>query len=167
MLPKKNVLLLLLCISLTSLLTGCFGMTTDPSKGGLFAYNPDAYEERLAEREARLAEIEAQQQQYKSESMKLAHANQEKARVLAAQKEELRHMENQANEMKARLKSAKASNKAGEAELAKLRQRASSLDTKIQKVEKNTDTAARKAELEKLHKEYNSLQQDMDALLLE
>jgi hypothetical protein len=40
------------------LLSGCAGTTTDPRKGGLFSYNPDAYEQRLAEREKRLEAIE-------------------------------------------------------------------------------------------------------------
>lgn len=40
------------------LLSGCAGKTTDPRKGGLFSYNPDAYEKRLSDRENRIDEIE-------------------------------------------------------------------------------------------------------------
>lgn len=39
-------------------LNGCAGQTTDPRKGGLFSYDPAAYEQRLAERENRLSAIE-------------------------------------------------------------------------------------------------------------
>jgi len=39
-------------------LNGCAGGTTDPRKGGLFSYNPNAYEQRLAEREQHLSAIE-------------------------------------------------------------------------------------------------------------
>lgn len=40
------------------LLNGCAGKTTDPRKGGLFSYNPDAYEQRLSDRKHKLHAIE-------------------------------------------------------------------------------------------------------------
>lgn len=40
------------------LLSGCAGGTTDPRKGGLFSYNPNAYEQRLTDRETHLSSIE-------------------------------------------------------------------------------------------------------------
>ena len=41
------------------LLNGCAGGTTDPRKGGLFSYDPDAYEKRLSDRERQLSAIES------------------------------------------------------------------------------------------------------------
>jgi PBP1b-binding outer membrane lipoprotein LpoB len=54
------------------LLSGCAGSTTDPRKGGLFSYDPDAYEQRLAERESHLAAIEKDtaSQKHKSAHLK-------------------------------------------------------------------------------------------------
>lgn len=40
------------------LLNGCAGGTTDPRQGGLFSYNPDAYEKRLSDREQNLGSLE-------------------------------------------------------------------------------------------------------------
>jgi hypothetical protein len=40
------------------LLNGCAGGTTDPRQGGLFSYDPNAYEQRLADRERHLSSIE-------------------------------------------------------------------------------------------------------------
>ncbi len=40
------------------LLNGCAGGTTDPRQGGLFSYNPNAYEQRLSDRERHLSSIE-------------------------------------------------------------------------------------------------------------
>ncbi len=40
------------------LLNGCAGGTTDPRQGGLFSYNPTAYEQRLSDRERQLSSIE-------------------------------------------------------------------------------------------------------------
>jgi hypothetical protein len=53
------------------LLNGCSGGTTDPRKGGLFSYNPDAYEQRLADRERHLSYIEEDTAKQKSKSAKL------------------------------------------------------------------------------------------------
>lgn len=53
------------------LLSGCAGTTADPRQGGLFSYNPDAYEKRLAEREKHLATIESDTAKQKRKSANL------------------------------------------------------------------------------------------------
>ena len=51
---KKNIIFGLLG---AFLLAGCAGQTTDPRKGGLFSYDPAAYEQRIADRENNLGAI--------------------------------------------------------------------------------------------------------------
>ena len=53
------------------LLNGCAGSTTDPRKGGLFSYNPTAYEQRLSDREKHLASIEKDTDEQKRKSARL------------------------------------------------------------------------------------------------
>jgi len=53
------------------LLSGCAGQTTDPRKGGLFSYDPDAYEQRLDERRAHLNAIEKENAHLKHKNKKL------------------------------------------------------------------------------------------------
>lgn len=53
----KKIYLISTVITLLAL-NGCAGGTTDPRHGGLFSYNPDAYEQRLADRERHLSDIE-------------------------------------------------------------------------------------------------------------
>ena len=48
--------LLLFCVAVLQF--GCAGQTSDPRQGGLFSYNPEAYEQRAQERKERLAAIE-------------------------------------------------------------------------------------------------------------
>ncbi len=52
-------------------LNGCAGGTTDPRQGGLFSYDPDAYEQRLAEREKKLSSIEKDTAAQKHKSARL------------------------------------------------------------------------------------------------
>ncbi|MCL1985005.1 MAG: hypothetical protein FWG59_00960, partial [Betaproteobacteria bacterium] len=70
-----------------ALLTGCAGTTTDPSQGGLFSYQPQAYEQRKLEREARLKELEQEriaQEQSQAALMRTA-AEKEKDRAVIQQ----------------------------------------------------------------------------------
>ncbi len=53
------------------LLNGCAGGTTDPRQGGLFSYNPDAYEQRLSDRESHLSSIENDTAAQKNKSTRL------------------------------------------------------------------------------------------------
>ena len=53
------------------LLNGCAGGTTDPRKGGLFSYDPNAYEQRLADRERNLSSIEGDTAAQKQKSARL------------------------------------------------------------------------------------------------
>ena len=48
---KKN---LIIGIIGAMLFAGCAGQTTDPRQGGLFSYDPDAYQQRIADRENHL-----------------------------------------------------------------------------------------------------------------
>ncbi len=53
------------------LLNGCAGGTTDPRQGGLFSYNPDAYEQRLSDRESHLSSVENDTAAQKNKSTRL------------------------------------------------------------------------------------------------
>lgn len=61
----------LLAVFAILLLNGCVGSTTDPRQGGLFSYNPDAYEKRLADKENQLAAVENDTATQKSKSTRL------------------------------------------------------------------------------------------------
>lgn len=66
----KNIYLIITAIILF-LLNGCAGGTTDPRQGGLFSYNPDAYEKRLSDRDSQLTSIENDTVAQKSKSARL------------------------------------------------------------------------------------------------
>lgn len=72
----KTLATLLLPLALTATLCGCAGQTTDPRQGGLFSYNPDAYEQRLRNRQEHLTAVE---QATESEQMQAADLEDEQA----------------------------------------------------------------------------------------
>lgn len=65
----KKIYILVVFVIL--LLSGCAGSTTDPRQGGLFSYNPDAYEKRLDDREAHLSAIERDTAKQKRKNTRL------------------------------------------------------------------------------------------------
>ncbi len=66
----KNIYLMITGIMLL-LLNGCAGGTTDPRQGGLFSYDPTAYEQRLADREQHLSSVEKDTDAQKRKSARL------------------------------------------------------------------------------------------------
>ena len=161
---SQSKIFLALSLSLV-LLGGCMGGgTTDPSKGGFFSYNPEAYEKRIQEREARLAAIEAQQAKEREENTALQQAVGEKTLSVSEQQAKLRSMQSNVSSLQSKLNSAKKEDAVKAQELqARLNNLKARMNTNID----NKSVDERKAYLSKLQSEYNSLQQDMDALLLE
>jgi len=65
---KKNLILGVLG---TFIFAGCAGQTTDPRQGGLFSYDPSAYEQRISDRENHLNSINNDTAVQKNKNKKL------------------------------------------------------------------------------------------------
>ncbi len=164
MLPKKRIMTVL---ASALLLVGCSATTTDPSKGGLFSYSPEAYEARIKEREARLAAIEAQQAKEREESEALKKAVGERVVTVAAQQGQLREMQTNIESLKTRLAQSKTADTTQAAKITELETRATDIEKQMRNNTATQNVEERKAYLEKLNQEYAELQKDMDALLME
>ncbi len=164
MVSKKTLLTIL---ATTFMFVGCSATTTDPSKGGLLSYSPEAYEARLKEREARLAAIEEQQRKEREENEALKKAVGERVLTVAEQQQQLRGIQSQVADMKTRLEQAKSTDATKAAEIAQLQTRASDLEKAMRTNTATQNVEERTAYLEKLKQEHANLQKDMDALLME
>ena len=60
------------------LLSGC-GLSTDPTQGGLFGYNPKAYEARQQAKRAELQSLEAEKEQHRQETVRLSQEREKKS----------------------------------------------------------------------------------------
>lgn len=155
----------LCCLAL--MLGGCMGGSTNPREGGLFSYNPEAYEQRQQERQARLAAIEDEQRRESGRTATLEGERAAKTDTVARQQRQVQGVEKDLAAAKRSLNSIKAANAAQEQRLADLRSRAGQLDEATAKASAAPDTAARKAELERLKKEAARLKRDIDVLASE
>jgi len=107
---KTIGLYVLLCI-----LTGCCA-TTDPRQGGLFCYNPKAYEKRLEERRQTLTALEKNA----AEQSRLEREAEEKRQVLAEQKKQLIALGTELTDVYQRIATYQAQNQEQAAEKARL-----------------------------------------------
>jgi hypothetical protein len=142
------------------LLVGCV-TTDDPRQGGLFSYNPKAYEQRLAERRAVLHAIQADQQSQEDRSRQLQAELVAKQSEFDEQKSLLDALDNDLTKIHRDLDKYRAKTSAQLAEKGRIESEAKRLKSQIQSVpaqsqltvdEKEKKIASLKAEIDELLK---------------
>lgn len=156
-------ILLSLCTLL--LLTGC-QTTTDPSKGGLFSYSPEAYKQRKLEREERLKKLQREQiaEERRQAALKQTASQRQGERTTIQQK--LQRANTESAKLKKSLDGFKAQNAAQQAALADLKGRQMRLQADIQasRSGKGGSEENRQIEAERLRREVERLAKDTEAL---
>lgn len=95
----------LISILLAFLLAGCAGgtKTTDPRKGGLFSYNPDAYNKRLEDRRRERGQIEQDTVRQKQKTSYLQKNLASEKQQLAVLNRNLTYLDNSLNTIQQRI----------------------------------------------------------------
>jgi len=150
---KTIGLYVLLCI-----LTGCCA-TTDPRQGGLFCYNPKAYEKRLEERRQTLTALEKNA----AEQSRLEREAEEKRQVLAEQKKQLIALGTELTDVYQRIATYQAQNQEQAAEKARLERNIDQAKAQLRALQKEGDIGSEGVE-EKQAK-IRRLRADMENLL--
>ncbi len=154
----KNIVLLFLitCIS------GC-AATTDPSKGGLFNYNPNAYEKRLAEGREKLFTGEEKNKQENFRVLQLrkdvVHNTTEQDRLGY----KINHLNDKIIRIEEQIKRAKATNTGKGKELLRIKTKIVLLQRDLNKIKES----AFPEELNAKTKEYETLIQKIEILTQE
>lgn len=158
----KSIICIAGCLLILFSLEGCVSSTeTDPRKGGLFGYNPKAYEKRIEERKATLSATESDTQEAKLESQKLEATKQEKLTQHEALKTRLAALYSETGKLQKQLEQAKAANPGQEQEKKRLQDEVATLRANTIKTNNSNDSDAAKQE------KIKQLQQRMDKLLEE
>jgi chromosome segregation ATPase len=158
---------LLLCIvGCCALLSGCAagGGTAAPRKGGLFSYNPKAYERRIQEREARLnaSSEEARAAQDEQTRMEATVAEQERKNVDARKKMDT--MSAELAKTRRALDAVKARDSRTQASLDAMRRRHMELSGQFGRLEREPERPGKQAERERLDAEIQRLKREAEAL---
>ena len=158
--------LLLFIVGCCVLLPGCAadGGTTDPRKGGLFSYNPKAYERRAQEREARLNanSEEARAAQDEQTSLEATVAAQERRKVEARKKMDA--MSAELAKTRRALDAVKARDSRAQASLDEMRRRHTELSGQLGSLEREPERPGAQAERERLGAEIQRLKREAEAL---
>lgn len=158
----KSIIPASACLLMIFSLGACVSSTeTDPHKGGLFGYNPKAYEKRIEERKATLEATQSDTQQAKLTSQKLDETKKEKLAQHETMKTKLAALYSESGKLKEQLAQAKTANASQKQELNRLQDEVASLRTDTLKINNSSASDADKQE------KIKQLQQKMDKLLEE
>ena len=92
----RSLLLILMALALL-LVSGCVGGSTNPREGGLFSYNPEAYEARQRQRQQELDAIRQEQIQEEAEAARLVQEKQQKTAQISRQQRQLNALNTEMN----------------------------------------------------------------------
>jgi chromosome segregation ATPase len=146
-------------------LAGC-ATTTDPRQGGLFSYNPNAYEQRLQQRRQTLEALKRNQ----ADLPALEVEAEAKRRVLAEQKNQLTALEAELDDVKQRLASYHVKNQEQATEKTRLEHDLLLAKTQLQALQKQEDDSpqdmeAKQAEIQRLRADIEKLTKVIDVLI--
>ena len=146
------------------LLSGCFGMTTDPSQGGLFAYNPEAYQARQQQQTATLNAMQSYRQQTEVENQQLAQQKNALAAEVQQQEKQLRALKSDMKSLQNSIAEMKKGNEAQRQHAAALEKRQKGLQAELTAASGIANTAQRAKLIQELQKELKALEQEAEDL---
>ena len=142
-------------------LTAC-QTTNDPRKGGLFSYDPEAYEKRIEDREDRLQELEDQQEIEKQKSEQLQLESTEKHAEKDELSEKIEVLEDNLARLKSGIKNVGTQTEKYEKEFFRIEIDSKALEEELKEIK---STSAESIELKK--EEIERLEYRIDELLKE
>jgi chromosome segregation ATPase len=160
-----NRLVVVGCLAALSGLVGC-QTTSDPRQGGLFSYNPQAYEQRLAERQARLEHIERQTAAEQQRSRELEATLDEKEAERQARARDLEALDEDIAQVEAELQAFEGKTAAAEQKHWQLGVRLKSVKKQLAEVraEQHADVEEKKQEIDRLRRTLDRLLAEAEAL---
>ncbi|MBM9536206.1 hypothetical protein [Desulfobulbus alkaliphilus] len=147
------------------MLAGCAGQTTDPRQGGLFSYNPDAYEQRLRERQYLLDQEEQATRSIEVEQTVLEAEKISRAQEKAALEKQVREFNASMNSLEQQIQSRQATTEAQKKERQRMLAEIAALRASTDAAESLED-AEKQRELERLEKKRDDLEREAASLML-
>lgn len=150
---------------LTMMLAGCAGQTTDPRQGGLFSYNPAAYEQRLRQRQHLLAQEEQATRSAEEEQALLEAEKISRTQEKAALEKQLRDLNASMVSLEQQIQNRRATTEAQQKERQRILAEIAALQASTEAAESLEDGEKRR-ELERLQKKRDDLEREAASLML-
>ncbi len=162
----RSIISIAAALLMLASLGACVSSTeTDPRKGGLFGYNPKAYEKRIEERKTKLSETEADTEKQKQQTQQLETSKQEKLTRHEVLKAKLATLYSESGKLESQLKTVKAANSRQEKELSRLKNEVAGLRSNTIKTNNsNASDADKQAKIKQLQQLMDELLEEAEAL---
>ena len=157
----KQIIGTTLCLTMLLGLGACASTETDPRKGGLFSYNPKAYEQRLEDRKATLSATEGANAVAREESSALESEKQKKEATYQSLKIQMSNLYAETSKLEDQLARARTTNTSQKTKLKQLQDEVASLKKATIQVNNSPDSLSMKQE------KLAALQKKMDEVLKE
>ena len=152
---------------LALLISGC-ATTTDPRKGGLFSYNPKAYEARLDQRKSELSSIEKDTNIQKIESKILESKLSQNKNRFQELTEDINHLNVNLTFLQKKLEKSKVNTKKQESKKATILNKLKKVKQEVANLKntpyKTKNIKEKEEKLAKLQNEFDSLMQEAELL---
>lgn len=156
----------LLLLACTILLLGSCATTDDPREGGLFSYDPEAYEKRLVERRERLTKLEEKQEAEKQKSTELDEQKVRTADSLEDLAEKSKDLDKEIDKLEELIKNSKVRSEEKKQELWKINVELQAVKKKLARLksESSSDVAAKEKDIERLKMRIDELLKEAEEL---
>jgi hypothetical protein len=152
-----------LCIG--ALLTGCAGQTTDPRQGGLFSYNPDAYEQRLRDRRDQLTQVEQANQSEEARTSGLRAEQSAQLEEKAALERQLKKLSSSIASLEKDVKKKRAATATQQKERQRILHELQTLQSSARTADDMEDPEEKRLELERLKAKRDQLEKEASNLM--
>ena len=156
---------LVFAAGLALLLTGCAGQTTDPRQGGLFSYNPQAYEQRLQDRREYLSQVEQDNRAAEAESAELESERASRQQEKAALQRQLRKLSASIAQMEKEIKAKKAKTAGQQQKQQRILAELETLKTASRNADNIADPEEKRLELKRLQQRRDQLEKEAASLM--
>jgi len=155
---------LTLGMALVLLTGGCANQTTDPHQGGLFSYNPKAYEQRIAERKTRLSALEKENQAMQQQGTSLAGQKAAQEKQLAELKSKLAGLASENRSLQDKINQAALTTEAQNRERQRILAELDQVRREMAQAGAVTDPREKQKELERLKEKQARLAREVEEL---
>ncbi len=144
---------------------GCATRSSDPRQGGLFGYNPAAYEQRLRDRQHRLEQVEQENRSMETTGTGLEAERATTRQELARLKKELAVLASDTALLKKRVSAVRTTTRAQKEEQERILKGLAGLQAETRATDDVADPEEQRLELERLQKKRDRLLKEANDLM--
>jgi chromosome segregation ATPase len=144
---------------------GCAGQTTDPRQGGLFSYNPDAYEQRLQDRRGQLSAEEQASRSTQAQSASLEAEKTSRTAEKAALEKQVKQLSASLASLEKKIKAKQTTTAVQDTERQRILAELGSVRSSTRIADEMEDPEEKRLELERLKARRDTLEKEAANLM--